>query len=197
MPKQRWPAPERNKVPIADVLSRFLPQTGAVLELSSGTGQHILYFAERFSELYWIPSDIDPINLESIEAYRSEAGLLNIQRPFLLDVTSPQWPVHKVEAVFCANMIHIAPFSCTLGLLDGVGRVLLPNGLFFLYGPFMVDGQHTAPSNHAFDGDLRQRNPEWGVRDQQEVIRLADERGLKLQEIVEMPANNRILVFRA
>lgn len=195
MPRQHWPAPERNKIPIADVLSRFLPENGTVLELSSGTGQHILYFAARFPGLCWIPSDINPANLESIHAYRSEAGLPNLQAPCSLDVTRPHWPVPKVQAVFCANMIHIAPFSCTLGLLDGVARVLLPGGFFFLYGPFMVDGQHTAPSNQAFDADLRQRNPAWGVRDQGEVIRLAAERGLNLQEIVELPANNRILVL--
>lgn len=193
--KQMWPATERNKQPILDVLRRILPSTGRVLEIASGSGQHAVYFAQHLTGVVWLPSDLDVQNLASVEAHRAEASLPNVEAARLLDVRDPDWGVGEVHAVFNANMIHIAAFACTEGLLRGVGRHLAPRGVFALYGPFRVAGIHTAPSNAEFDASLRQRNPDWGVRDVEAVIELGDASGLSLTERVVMPANNQLLVF--
>jgi len=217
--KLRWPAPERNKAPILDVLRRVLPDKGTLLEIASGTGQHVAYFAEQLPHLRFVPSDINLANLESIRAHREEllarpqtssggstfrssaaedpaASTSNVLEPREIDVRSSEWAVGKVEAIFCANMIHIAPWSCTVGLLDGVGRNLTVPGVFVLYGPFKVAGRHTAPSNEEFDRTLRARDETWGVRDVEAVQELAGAQGLVLDERVAMPSNNQCLVFR-
>lgn len=193
--KQTWPAPERNKDPILEVLARVLPPSGRLLEIASGTGQHAAYFARRLPGLAVQPSDADPRNVESVRAWRADTGAPNLLEPLLLDVLVEPWDVGAFEAIFNANMVHIAPFACAEALLRGVGRHLLPGGVFVLYGPFRIGGAHTAPSNESFDEDLRRRDPSWGVRDVEAIVALAEAQGLRLGERVSMPANNQCLVF--
>ena len=193
--KQSWPAPERNKEPLLEVLQRVLPERGTLLELASGTGQHIAYFAAHFPNWRFVPSDIDPANLDSIRAYAAEAGD-NVLEPRVIDVRSSDWAVGIVEAVFCANMIHIAPWTCCLGLFEGVGRNLAPGGVFVLYGPFSFAGQHSSQSNADFDAALKARDPSWGVRDADAIEELARTEGLFSDGRIAMPANNHCLVFR-
>ena len=194
--KQAWPAAERNKAPILDVLRRVLPASGKLLEIASGTGQHAAYFAEQLPAWVIQPSDIDSENLESIEAWVADARLPNLRRPFRLDVLAAEWGVGSVDALYSANMIHIAPFACAEALVAGAGRYLNDGGRFVLYGPFRVGGEHTAPSNAAFDADLRRRDPSFGVRDLETVETRANSAGLTLIERVPMPANNLTLVFQ-
>jgi SAM-dependent methyltransferase len=196
MPKQVWPAPERNKLPILDVLRRVLPARGTVLEIGSGTGQHVAYFAEQLPGLVFQPSDLDPENLASVRAWVEDAKLPNLRLPFRLDVRAPNWGVDKVEAIFSANMLHIAPWECAEALFAGAGRHLAASGVCVVYGPFRVGGAHTAPSNAAFDADLRARDASFGVRDKEAIEELAERAGLALDESVVMPANNLSLVFR-
>jgi len=193
--KQVWPAAERNKQPILEVLRRVLPAEGTVLEVASGTGQHAAFFASQLPGLTFQPSDIDDENLASIRAWVDEARLSNLRPPLKLDVTQPDWGVGTFEAIFNANMIHIAPWACCVGLVAGAGRHLAPAGVLVMYGPFRVGGTHTAPSNAEFDASLKTRDPRWGVRDSEAVTALAEEAGLKLQERVPMPANNQMLIF--
>jgi SAM-dependent methyltransferase len=193
--KKTWPAPERNKGPIVDVLRRVLPKAGRVLEISSGSGQHVVHFARQLPGLVFQPSDVDPDNLASIRAWRHDEQLANVLEPVRLDVLEESWPVGPFDAAFNANMIHIAPWACAEGLFRGVGRHLGKGGVFVLYGPFRIGGAHTAESNAEFDADLRQRDPAWGVRDLEAVEALAREQGLELRERVPMPANNQCLVF--
>jgi SAM-dependent methyltransferase len=196
MAKLEWPAAERNKAPILEVLKRVLPPSGTLLEIASGTGQHATYFAEHLAGLVIQPSDADLENLTSIRAWVAESKLPNLRAPFRLDVLAPSWGVPQVAAIFCANMIHIAPFECTEALIAGAGRHLDESGKFVLYGPFRVAGEHTAPSNAAFDADLKQRDARFGVRDLEVVVELAARARLHLVEQVPMPANNLTLVFR-
>lgn len=196
MSKQVWPAPERNKAPILEVLRRVLPERGTLLEIGSGTGQHAVHFARHLPGLVFQPSDLDPENLESIRAWVEEARLPNLRLPFRLDVLSPHWSVNEVDVVYSANMIHIAPWECAEALFNGAGRHLGEAGVCVLYGPFSVGGEHTAPSNARFDADLRERDPRFGVRDLFAVEELARRVGLELRERVDMPANNLTLVFR-
>jgi SAM-dependent methyltransferase len=193
--KQVWPAPERNKEPILQVLRRVLPSTGTLLEIASGTGQHAAHFAAHLPGWIVQPSDVDPENLESIDAWVTDAQLPNLRRPFRLDVLAAEWGVGRVDAVYSANMIHIAPPACTEALLAGAGRHLHAGGRFVLYGPFRVGGEHTAPSNAAFDADLRNRNPGFGVRDLEAVQASASAADLSLIERLPMPANNFTLIF--
>ncbi len=187
---------ERNRGPIADVLGRVLPEAGLVLEIGSGTGQHAAYFAPRFPALDWRPSDPDPELRASIAAWRDAAGAPNLLPPVDLDVTRDAWPVSEAVAVFSANMIHIAPWACCLGLMAGAGRVLSRAGMLFLYGPFLLAGRPTAPSNVRFDESLKARDPAWGIRDLADVAGAAADQGLELAETVDMPANNLMVVFR-
>ncbi len=194
--KQLWPAPERNKGPILEVLQRVFPASGRALEISSGSGQHAVHFARAMPGLTWLPSDIDEENLASIRAWVDDEKLSNLEAPRRLDVLDEDWGTGQVDAVFNANMIHIAPWACGLGLLSGVGRTLKPGGPFVLYGPFRIGGVHTAPSNESFDATLRARDARFGVRSLEEVTQRARELGLAFQERIEMPANNQCLVFR-
>ncbi len=187
---------ERNRDPILAVLKRVLPAAGTVLEVASGTGQHAAYFAPRFPRLIWQPSDPDPEMRASIAAWAAGTGDANLKPPLDLDVRSASWPVDSADAVVAVNMIHIAPWAACEGLLAGAGRLLDTGGILYLYGPFHVGGRPTAPSNAAFDESLRRRNPEWGVRDVDDVAAAAAAHGLELTETVEMPANNLSVVFR-
>ncbi len=184
---------ERNKQPIADLLADFLPETGEVLEVASGTGQHVAWFARRFPGLQWQPTDPDPAALQAIPLWT--AGLANIGPPLALDVTSHDWPVDRADAVVCINMVHIAPWAAAEGLMAGAGRVLAAGGLLFLYGPFRQHGRHTAPSNERFDRSLRHSHPDWGIRDMSEVAASGAASGLTLREARPMPANNFTLIF--
>jgi len=198
------PAFHRNHQAIGDVLARFLAgKSGDAVEAGSGTGQHIVEFARQFPDITWWPSDLNENHLTSIEAWRAHSQLANIHPPRRLDVSDPSWcDAMKGEAgpgellaVFCANVIHIAPWRVAEGLVAGAGRYLRQGGMLFLYGPFRRGGRHTADSNAAFDASLRQRNPEWGVRDVEAVEKMAADVSLALIEIAEMPANNLTLVF--
>jgi hypothetical protein len=180
-----------------EVLREVLPDRGAVLEIASGSGQHVAFFAAELPQLRWQPSDHDASVFASIEAWT--ADLDNVAAPVQIDTTSSDWPSvggSAYDAVLCANMIHIAPWAACLGLLDGVSRLLREAGSLCLYGPFMRGGVHTAPSNEAFDRSLRSRDPSWGVRDLDVVATQAQRRGLALERVFEMPANNLSVVFR-
>jgi len=186
----------RNAVPIAEVLRAMLPERGLVLEIASGTGEHSLHFARAFPNLQFQPSDPDPAALASIEAWRIEAGPDNLLPPVALDARAPDWPVAAADAILCINMIHISPWSATLGLMRGAGRLLAPGAPLYLYGAYRRAGVETAPSNEAFDSGLRARNPEWGLRQLDDVAAAAAAQGLRLEEVVPMPANNLSLVLR-
>jgi SAM-dependent methyltransferase len=194
----------RNHVPIWRVLEPFLrDKSGDVVEAGSGTGQHVVDFARRSPNIVWWPSDLNEQHLKSIRAWRAHTQLPNIREPMRIDLTDPDWcpAMHdgtgpgKLLAVFCANVIHIAPWQVAEGLVAGASKVLRPDGRLFLYGPFKRDGQHTALSNAVFDTSLKTGNPEWGVRDVEDVERLANGAGLTLIDTTEMPANNLMLTF--
>jgi SAM-dependent methyltransferase len=193
--KLHAPATARNREPILAVLSRTLPQSGLVLEISSGTGEHAAFFAAALPHLDWQPTDLDARSIASIAAHRDEAGLANLRPPLTLDAASPEWPVTRADAIVCINMIHIAPWAACLGLMAGAARTLRAGGMLYLYGPFKEKGVHITDSNHRFDLDLRMRNPDWGVRNLDDVISLAADHGLRHVETAVMPANNRSVVF--
>jgi SAM-dependent methyltransferase len=172
-----------------------LPKSGLVLEIASGTGQHIVHFARELQYLEWQPSDPDPEMHGSIKQWIARTGVNNVRDPLRLKVCSTAWPIHA-DAVLCINMIHIAPWSATLGLMSGASRLLPKKGLLYLYGPYRRYGRHTSASNEAFDRDLRSRNAEWGVRDLETVAEAAANYGLALEDVVEMPANNLSAIFR-
>lgn len=186
----------RNRDPILDVLRRMLPPRGLVLEIASGSGEHAAYFAEKMPSLTWQPSDPDSDALASIAAHRATVSAPNLLPPLQLDVTAATWPVQRADAIVCCNMIHIAPWAACEGLIAGAGRVLPAGGVLYLYGPYKIGGRHTAPSNAAFDADLRARNPQWGIRDLDAVTALAESRGLLRLDTVAMPANNLSVIFR-
>lgn len=192
------PAFHRNIEPMLAVLRRVLAgRSGDVLEIGSGTGQHVTRYAAAFPALTWHPSDISRRNLESIEAWRRHDGLENLRPPVALDATDADAePPGTLQAVISMNVIHIAPIAVCEGIMRLAGRRLAADGRLILYGPFKRDGQHTAPSNEAFDAMLREQNREWGVRDLGEVEQVAEGRGLRIVEIVEMPANNLVVIFR-
>ena len=167
-----------------------------MLEIASGGGEHAAYFASNLPGLLWQPTDANSEMFESIAAHRAAAGVANLLAPLHLDVTSEQWPVERADAMVCCNMIHIAPWAATEGLMAGAGRTLRRGGLLYLYGPYKIDGRHTAPSNQDFDARLRAQNPLWGVRDLTDVSSLAKRHGFALAETVPMPANNLSVIFR-
>lgn len=189
------PATLRNRDAILAVLRDALPSSGLVLEVASGSGEHVAYFAAALPQLEWQPSDPDASALASIEAWRAEAKLPNLRPPMMLDAGAP-WLVNKAEAILCINMTHISPWAATLGLMQGAGKALPAGGLLYLYGPFIRDEVATAPSNLAFDASLKARNPQWGLRTIKEVAAAAEAKGLTLDRLIEMPANNLSLLFR-
>ncbi|KZD22968.1 DUF938 domain-containing protein [Tardiphaga robiniae] len=194
----------RNHEAIGRVLATFLQQAcGDVVEVGSGTGQHVIHFAGQTPDITWWPSDLNDAHLKSIAAWRTHAQLTNVMPPLRIDLSDPAWcPEMKngngpgaLLAVFCANVVHIAPWPVVEGLIAGAAKYLRPDGRLFIYGPFKRGGKHTAMSNAVFDTSLRDGNPEWGVRDVEELERVAQDVGLTLAEVIEMPANNLILVF--
>lgn len=208
--RQYAPATQRNREPILNVLQQVLPAQGTVLEISSGTGEHAIFFAPHLHPRKWLPSDPDATARASIAAWRDDCPTDNLYPPIALDVRDPVWSVEQDElpealqgfekgeigAIANINMIHIAPWSACLGLMAGAGRILPPNGILYLYGPYKQNGKHTAASNEAFDQSLRARNSEWGVRDLDEVIAVAQTQNLSLLKVVSMPANNLSVIFK-
>lgn len=194
--KKHAPAAERNREAIATVLAKVLPKTGRVLEVASGTGQHACFFSEAWPHLDWTPTDADPEALLSIEAWREENPRPNLQPATRLDVFSAKWPVSQVDAVVAINLLQVSPLPTAEALFAGAANCLPPGGLVFLYGPFIVPGIPTAPSNLEFDASLRARNPSWGVRSFDRVRRAAEQSGFFFQDRIDMPANNFSLVFR-
>lgn len=192
------PSAARNREPVLAILKQVLPGEGLVLEIGSGTGEHAVHFAAAFPRLSWQPSDPDKVSRESIASWITASGLKNIRAPLELDVRLPAWPnvPAQLDAIVSLNMIHIAPWPATLGLFAGAGRHLPQGRPLFLYGPFMRNGVHTAPSNAEFDRSLKSRNSEWGVRDIADLMRIGKEIGLELTQTLDMPANNLSLVFR-
>lgn len=211
--RRHAPATERNREPILAVLQRVLPPTGTVLEISSGSGEHAVFFAPHLAPRQWLPSDLDPSARDSIAAWQAVCPAENLHAPLALDAAAPLWPIesenvqdalpgldlqrYPITALININMIHIAPWTACLGLLAGAGRILPPGGILYLYGPYKQNGQHTAPSNAAFDASLHAQNPEWGVRDLEAVVAAAKAHGLALVETLAMPANNLSVMFRA
>jgi SAM-dependent methyltransferase len=195
-PRRYAPAAARNRDPILAVLRRVLPASGLVLEIASGTGEHVAHFARALPDLDWQPSDRDNALFASIVAHGVDLADGNFLPPLCLDAAAADWPVTRVDAIVCINMIHISPWSACEGLMRGAGRVLAPAGVLYLYGPYTVDGCHTADSNAAFDEGLRVRDPDWGVRDLGAVTSLAATHDLRLDETIAMPANNLSLVLR-
>lgn len=194
--KQISAAAERNREPIGQVLGQVLVRPATVLEVASGTGQHAAHFAESFSDVVWQPTDADPGALSSIRGWRDKSDLENFLEPLSLDVRDEaSWPDVSYDALFCANMIHIAPWSATVGLFALASRVLRDGGQLITYGPYRLNGEHTAPSNEAFNAWLVNQDPTWGVRDLEDVQKVAAERGLRFHDKHAMPANNFVVVF--
>lgn len=195
------PSVARNRAPILKVIGDFMPESGAVLELASGSGEHALAFARAFPHLTFQPTDRDEAALASIRAWCAEGqvedGISNLREPVQLDVTHETWPVPSGwDMMIAINMIHIAPLSALEGLMRGAGRMLKPGGCLFLYGPYKIEGRHTAPSNAAFDDSLKARNARWGLRDVADVTLRAEAHGLIHEAMIDMPSNNHALVYR-
>ena len=190
------PAAARNAAFIAEVLKRVLSPSDLVLEIASGSGEHAVHFARALPALVWQPSDPDEAARRSIVAHARAAGLANIRSPLAIDAIRQPWPVARADAVVAINMIHIAPWDATIGLMAGAEATLAEGGVLYLYGPFREDGAHTAPSNAAFDDSLRARNASWGIRDIEAVAVAARAHDLHLAERVVMPTNNLSLIFR-
>ncbi len=194
--KRHAPATLRNRDAIADVLSRELPASGMVLEVASGSGEHIIHFAGRFPALNWQPSDPDPIARRSTAAWIEDAALSNILPPIDIDTSTPDWPIGATAAIVCINMTHIAPWVATLGLFAGAARLLEHGAPLILYGPFLKADSETAPSNIAFDAQLRSRDSAYGLRAVEDIDRLAEAHGFVRTACHSMPANNLTLVYR-
>ena len=198
---QHSPAAERNALPILQVLQSLLPAHGRALEVASGTGQHVAAFAAALPGWTWQPSDLHGDHFESIAAWCAQAGVRNVRAPVRLDVLAPRWPTAKpgfaepFGLIYCANMLHIAPWACCAGLMQGAARHLAPQGLLVTYGPYLEDGVPIAPGNLAFDANLRERDPAWGIRRLDDVAREAAHAGLRLAARHALPANNLLLVF--
>jgi SAM-dependent methyltransferase len=193
-PRRSSPAALRNREPILAVLQKHLPaDTAHLLEIASGTGEHAVFFAQALAHVIWQPSDPDPANRASIAAYRADSRLANLRPPLDLDTTAAAWPIDACDAIFCANLVHIAPWQATLGLLCGARRTLRQGGVLVLYGPFFEDDVPTAASNLAFDADLRARDPAWGIRRLAEIAAAAA--GFERPQRIAMPANNLCLLL--
>jgi len=190
------PAAERNKQPILQVLRSRLPERGSALEIASGTGQHIAFFAAALPDWSWQPTEADPDLLPAIAALVAHERLHNVRAPLQLDVLQPQWPIAgRFDAIYCANLLHISAWSTCAALMQGAARHLAPAGVLVTYGPYLEDEVATAPSNEAFDASLRARDPSWGIRRLQDVVAEAKQAGLVLRQRHVMPANNLLLEF--
>ncbi len=198
--KQYAPATQRNREPILEVLLRVVPSSGDILEIASGTGEHCIFFAPAFSPRQWIPSDPNPIARDSIEGWRKESLINNVHAPLNINAENNSWEIEQenlnITTIVNINMIHISPWLACLGLMKGAHRILPSEGILYLYGPYKQEGKHTAVSNESFDQSLRSKNPEWGVRNLQDVIKAAEDQGFIFQEKVEMPANNLSVIFK-
>lgn len=190
------PAASRNREPIAEVLADWLPPSGTVLEVASGTGEHAAWFAQRFPNLIWQPSDAHPDALASIAAWREASGLSNLAEPLTIDASSSDWPIERADAVLNINMAHISPWAASLGLIAGAARVLPEGGPLILYGPWLKGDIETVASNLAFDADLEARDPQWGLRRVEDFEAAAAAEGFELVEWRRMPANNLMLLVR-
>ena len=196
------PAADRNKQAILDVLKQVLPKNGSVLEIASGTGQHIVFFAAAMPQFIWQPTDAEVDSLPVIAQYANDANLLNVRAPRRLDVMAAQWPAEvaafteSFDAIYCANMLHIAPWATCAALMQGSSRHLATSGVLITYGPYLEDDVPTSPGNLAFDESLRARDPAWGIRRLEDVTQEARLAGLRLHERHAMPANNLLLVWR-
>lgn len=194
--KRHAPATARNSEALASVLAKELPQSGLVLEVASGTGEHAVFMASRFPALVWQPSDIDPGSLASVDAWARDAKRANLLPAIALDALDDTWPIEQADALLCVNMVHISPWSAAEGLFEGGGRLLEHGAPLVLYGPFIEQDTTTAESNMAFDASLRARDPSWGLRSAERIDRLASSNGLTRTARHEMPANNLTLVYR-
>lgn len=194
--KRHAPATERNRDVIAQTLARVLPTEGLILEVASGTGEHVVHFAKMFPALTWQPSDPDPIALASINAWRADSKVPNVRPAMLLDA-SADWPIAQADAVVCINMTHISPWAATVGLLRNAARLLPQSAVLFIYGPYNQRDVPLADSNAAFDAALRQQNALWGLRFVEDIAAEAHVSGLHLDSVIDMPANNLSLIFRA
>jgi len=186
----------RNSAPIIEVLRGILPDQGIALEVASGSGEHALAFARAFPHLLWQPTDADPVALRSVDAWRSAEGAPNLLAPVHLDAAAQEWLVEEADAILCINMVHISPWSATIGLMRGAARLLAKGCPLYLYGAYRQEGVTTVPSNEAFDRSLKARDPLWGVRDLEDVVAEAKRHGLALEAIEPMPANNLSVIFR-
>jgi SAM-dependent methyltransferase len=193
--KHHAPAAERNKGPILNVLREFLTEPAFVLTIAEGSGQHVVHFAKHLPHVTFQPTDLEPDALASITAYVEEARCTNVLPAKLLNASSDAWPVDRADLITCINMIHISPWSATEGLFRGAARILPPDGFLITYGPYRFSGEFTAPSNKEFDASLRARNPEWGVRDVDDLENLATSVGMAMEGSMPLPANNHCLVF--
>jgi hypothetical protein len=194
--RQYAPATLRNRDSIFDVLRDVLPATGVILEVASGSGEHVVHFARNFPSLIFQPSDPDQDALLSIAAWVKATGVTNVRAPIALDAMHSVWPIASADGIICINMIHISPWQATLGLMRGAAAILPPGAPLYLYGPYKREGFKTVPSNQAFDHSLRNRNPNWGLRDLEAVAATAQNLGFSPPSISEMPANNLSVVFR-
>jgi hypothetical protein len=194
--RREAPAAARNRDPILEVLRRHLPPKGLVLEFASGTGEHVVHFAAALPALSFQPSDPNGSARASIDDWAKTRGLANVRPALALDASAGGWPVEDVTAVLCINMIHISPWAATVGLIEGAGGTLPADGVLYLYGPYRRAGVATAPSNEAFDADLRSRNADWGLRRLEEIEVLALRQGFAAPTVIEMPANNLSVIFR-
>lgn len=190
------PAALRNREPIGEVLAEWLPDSGLVLEIASGTGEHCVYFAKRFPRLEWQPSDIHADAIGSIDAWRTASSMENVRPAVELDASSAEWPLDEAAAVLSINMVHISPWASALGLIAGAARILPKGGPLILYGPWISDPALVAPSNRAFDDQLRSVDPAWGLRTVSAFAAEAERKGLRLEQTREMPADNLMLLFR-
>ena len=190
-------AAHRNRIPILEALTPLLPVSGCVLEVASGTGQHIVHFAAAHPHLTWQPSDVSEELFAAVQQRCRRSSLTNVMMPVCLDVVWERWPVAQADMVFCANMIHISAWDTACGLIRGAARVLAPGGRLVLYGPFRFGGRFTAPSNEVFDVSLRARNPHWGVRDLDDLDALAAQSNLERTSVIPLPANNHLIVFES
>jgi len=194
--RRSTPSALRNRDPILDVLRSVLPSTGLVLEVASGTGQHIVHFARELPALIWQPSDPSPAARESIAAWVATERRGNIREVMDLDAVQSPWPIEEVAAVICINMVHISSWEATIGLMRGAGEALVSGGALYLYGPYLRPDRPLEPSNLAFDQDLRARDARWGLRDLDAVIQCAANHRLAYERAIDMPANNLSVIFR-